>query len=272
MKALILYPMNALANDQAQRLAELLTDAPGARRRHRRRSTPASRARSAPTVTADGLITDRDVMRSSAARHPAHQLQDARPAAAARAPTQTIWAAERRRACSTSCSTSSTPTTAPRAPTSRCCCAASAWRSRATGPTTTPLTDEDRARPLGRVTPVATSATLGDKGDPAAMLEFAEHRLRRGRSTPTRGHRVATRRVEEWVGDAADAVDRADSTARAARPGRGRSLGRRRRSGRRDRRARCSPTPCWRRRSTAASTRLSPTPTDLLATCRRRTR
>ena len=33
--------------------------------------------------------------------------------------------------------------------------------------------DADRARPLGRITPVATSATLGDKGDPAAMIEFA---------------------------------------------------------------------------------------------------
>ena len=35
------------------------------------------------------------------------------------------------------------------------------------------LTDEERARPLGRITPVATSATLGDQGDPAAMMEFA---------------------------------------------------------------------------------------------------
>ena len=31
----------------------------------------------------------------------------------------------------------------------------------------------NRARPLGRITPVATSATLGDQGDPAAMLDFA---------------------------------------------------------------------------------------------------
>ena len=31
----------------------------------------------------------------------------------------------------------------------------------------------ERARPLGNLTPVATSATLGDGGDPAAMLEFA---------------------------------------------------------------------------------------------------
>ena len=29
MKALILYPMNALANDQAQRLADLITTHPG---------------------------------------------------------------------------------------------------------------------------------------------------------------------------------------------------------------------------------------------------
>lgn len=36
------------------------------------------------------------------------------------------------------------------------------------------LTDDARARPLGLMTPVATSATLGDKGDPAAMLDFAE--------------------------------------------------------------------------------------------------
>src|SRR3954465_6512987 len=37
-----------------------------------------------------------------------------------------------------------------------------------------PLTEEDWARPLGRITPVATSATLGDGGDPAEMLDFAE--------------------------------------------------------------------------------------------------
>ena len=35
------------------------------------------------------------------------------------------------------------------------------------------LTDAERARPLGRVTPVATSATLGDQGDPAEMIGFA---------------------------------------------------------------------------------------------------
>ena len=36
------------------------------------------------------------------------------------------------------------------------------------------LTEQDWARPLGQITPVATSATLGDGGDPAEMLDFAE--------------------------------------------------------------------------------------------------
>lgn len=65
MKALILYPMNALANDQARRLAQLITTHPelagvtaglfvgeqGSRR---------------SKVSTDGLITDRDTMRAKA--------------------------------------------------------------------------------------------------------------------------------------------------------------------------------------------------------------
>ena len=35
-------------------------------------------------------------------------------------------------------------------------------------------THDEWERPLGRIAPVGTSATLGDKGDPAAMLAFAE--------------------------------------------------------------------------------------------------
>ena len=68
MKALILYPMNALANDQAQRLAELLTDA----RRRWPASPPAlytgQEGPQRTKVTADGLITDRGVIREQRAR------------------------------------------------------------------------------------------------------------------------------------------------------------------------------------------------------------
>ena len=46
------------------------------------------------------------------------------------------------------------------------------------------LTDAERARPLGRITPVATSATLGDQGDPAAMIDFARTVFGDEASTP----------------------------------------------------------------------------------------
>ena len=63
MKALILYPMNALANDQAERLARLITGDPRAGRASPPASTPAnSPAAAAPGSSADGLITDRALM------------------------------------------------------------------------------------------------------------------------------------------------------------------------------------------------------------------
>ena len=38
---------------------------------------------------------------------------------------------------------------------------------------TTNVSEDDRLRPLGRITPVATSATLGSQTAPMAMLDFA---------------------------------------------------------------------------------------------------
>ena len=68
------------------------------------------------------------------------------------------------------------------------------------------LTDEERARPLGRITPVATSATLGDQGDPAAMIGLREHRLRRRASTPTSVVTESRLDLTEWTAGAADRV------------------------------------------------------------------
>ena len=62
MKALILYPMNALANDQAQRLTSLLTQDPTLRGITAGIYTGQD-GRKRTKVTVDGLITDRDVMR-----------------------------------------------------------------------------------------------------------------------------------------------------------------------------------------------------------------
>ena len=133
MKALILYPMNALANDQAQRLAELLTSAPGAGRRHRRALHRRRQGRQRTKVTADGLITDRGDHPRQRRRTSCSPTTRCSTSCCCAHDDQRSVAAERDAACSTWCSTSSTPTTARRAPTSRCCCAASASRSRATG-------------------------------------------------------------------------------------------------------------------------------------------
>ena len=127
MKALILYPMNALANDQAQRLTTLLTTTPELSSVTAGIYTGEKKGSERTVVSGRGLITDRSVLRVIAARHPPDQLQDARPAASpSRRPAD--LEKERNVASPTSCSTSSTPTTARRAPTSRCCCAASASR------------------------------------------------------------------------------------------------------------------------------------------------
>ncbi|UFU01872.1 DEAD/DEAH box helicase [Ruania suaedae] len=63
------------------------------------------------------------------------------------------------------------------------------------------LTEEDHRRPLGRVTPVATSATLGD-GDSSTMRDFAETVF--GEAFPPEAVITESRlSVTEWSGDAA---------------------------------------------------------------------
>ena len=106
-----------------------------------------------------------------------------------------------------------------------------------------PLADTTRrhrrgpARPLGKITPVATSATLGDKGDPAAMLDFAhtvfgepfdadavitESRLDLDEWLRRRGSAVATMRGQPIEPALPDALERDRRRRRALgrRPGR----------------------------------------------------
>ena len=65
IKALILYPMNALANDQAKRLTEMLTGNPELAGISAALYTGEA-GQKRTKVTADGLITDREVIRDSA--------------------------------------------------------------------------------------------------------------------------------------------------------------------------------------------------------------
>lgn len=65
MKALILYPMNALANDQAGRLAKAITENSAYQGISAALYTGEASANPSTVVSADGLITDREMIRGS---------------------------------------------------------------------------------------------------------------------------------------------------------------------------------------------------------------
>lgn len=197
-KALILYPMNALANDQAQRLAGILTSHPelagvtaalytGEQGPHR------------TIVSKDGLITDRAVIRSNPPDIllTNYKMLDQlllRPADAG------IWEKSATSLQYLVLDEFHTYDGAQGTDVSMLLrrlglALKNHW------PEDGAFTDADRARPLGIVTPVATSATLGDKGDPAAMLEFA--RTVFGEEFDDSAVVTESRlTVEEWTDDA----------------------------------------------------------------------
>ena len=169
MKALILYPMNALANDQAQRLAKLITTRPelaGITAALYTGQAGPQRTK----VSADGLITDRAIIRDEA---PDILLTNYKmlDQLLLRPDDADLW---RQSASSLQYLVLDEFHTYDGAQGTDV-----AMLLRRLGLTLKShfaddaLTEEDRKRPLGRVTPVATSATLGDQGDPAAMTGFA---------------------------------------------------------------------------------------------------
>jgi ATP-dependent helicase YprA (DUF1998 family) len=202
-KALILYPMNALANDQAARLTKLLT-------------TQAALAgvtaalytgQDGPTrttVSADGLITDRGIIRDTA---PDILLTNYKmlDQLLLRAEDQDLW---RQSATSLQFLVLDEFHTYDGAQGTDVAmllrrlglAIKSHWNDGDPR-----LNDTARARPLGLVTPVATSATLGDKGDPTVMLDFAhtvfgEHFDADAVITETRLS------LDEWTADAVETV------------------------------------------------------------------
>ncbi|MCA9687641.1 MAG: DEAD/DEAH box helicase, partial [Myxococcales bacterium] len=169
MKALILYPMNALANDQAQRLASILTshdDLAGVTAAIYTGEQGPQRSK----VSADGLITRRDVIRSDP---PDILLTNYKmlDQLLLRNADADIWAKSAASLQYLVLDEFHTYDGAQGTDVSMLLrrlglALKSYWPAES-------FTEADRARPLGTITPVATSATLGDKGDPAAMLEFA---------------------------------------------------------------------------------------------------
>ena len=175
MKALILYPMNALADDQAGRLTKLLTEDPALQGVTAGLYTGDARAgqpgQGRTRVSANGLITHRSVLRDDP---PDILLTNYKmlDQLLLRPDDQPLWA---KSALSLTYLVLDEFHTYDGAQGTDVAILlrrlGMALRSHV------PDDHPDRAlfesRPLGKVTPVGTSATLGDAGDPRAMLDFA---------------------------------------------------------------------------------------------------
>ncbi len=171
LKALILYPMNALATDQAGRLAHLLTTDPALASVTAALYTGDSTTQASKRVTADSLITDRYVVRD----HPPdilltnYKMLD-----------QLLLRPEDRRLWEVSAG-SLTYLVLDEFHTydgAQGTDVAMLLRRlgltlRAHLPVDDPRRETFTASPLGPVCPVATSATLGDGSDSSRMLAFA---------------------------------------------------------------------------------------------------
>ena len=163
VKALIVYPMNALANDQALRLARLICDLPSLRSVTAGIYTGETEERRT-IVTPDGLINDRAVLRDSP---PDILLTNYKmlDQLLLRAEDARIWSQSARSLQYLVLDEFHTYDGAQGTDV--------AMLLRRLG-LTLKAYGAAGERPLAHVTPVATSATLGDRGDPGAILRFAE--------------------------------------------------------------------------------------------------
>lgn len=172
VSALILYPMNALATDQAQRLARMITEDPqlGGIRAGIYVGDQGDKKRS--RVSAEGLINDRESMQSNP---PDILLTNYKmlDQMLLRVRDQPIWSESALSLRYLVLDEFHTYDGAQGTDVAMLLRRLGA-KLKSLWPDDHPtISDEDRARPLGLMTPVATSATLGDKNDPGRILTFA---------------------------------------------------------------------------------------------------
>lgn len=170
LKALILYPMNALANDQSRRLAELIRGHDALKGVRAAIFTGETAGRSRTRVTAEGLINDRGSIRSDPPDIllTNYKMLDQLLLRSADQPLLTAAASSLQYLVLDEFHTYDGAQGTDVAMLVRRL-GLTLHRLRAAGSPAPSGTG-----PLGDVTPVATSATLGDDGDPTRMLAFAE--------------------------------------------------------------------------------------------------
>lgn len=205
-KAIILYPMNALANDQALRLAGMITEyseLSGITAALYTGEGGAQRTK----VSEDGLITDRNVIRDLA---PDILLTNYKmlDQLLLRAADAGIWRQSAHSLQYLVLDEFHTYDGAQGTDVSMLLrrlglTIKSHWNTDDLA-----FTAEDWARPLGRITSVATSATLGDGGDPSDMVEFA-HTVFGETFTADAVVTESRLSVDEWMGDAEARVNSA---------------------------------------------------------------
>ena len=205
-KALILYPMNALANDQAQRLATMITTHGGLAGITAALYTGEA-GTTRTTVTPDGLITDRAVIRDTAPdilltnykmldqlllRHADARLWEQSATSLQYLVLDEFHTYDGAQGTDVSMLLRRLGHTLK-----------THW-----GRHDASVSADDRTRPLGLITPVATSATLGDGGDPSDMISFAETVFGEDfdREAVVSESRIT---LEEWGAGAADRVSAA---------------------------------------------------------------
>lgn len=171
MKALILYPTNALANDQAERLARLISEHPQLSGVSAGLYTGEQSTGGRTRVNEEGLITDRSLMHAAPPDIllTNYKMLDHLLLHPDRADIWRLSADSLQFVVLDEFHTYDGAQGTDVAMLLR----RLGLTVKAHWTDTSPVTDEDRARPLGRITPVATSATLGSKAEPTAMLGFA---------------------------------------------------------------------------------------------------
>src|SRR5690625_2268988 len=206
IKALVLYPMNALANDQAGRLAALITENPeleGVRGALYTGHEGPQRTR----VTADGLITNRREIRDNP---PDMLLTNYKmlDQLLLRSDDAALWSQSARSLQYLVLDEFHTYDGAQGTDVSMLLRRLGMTLKHYWAPDDPAFSAADRERPLGRITPVATSATLGDGRNPSAMLDFAATVF--GEPFPADAVVTESRlNITEWAGDAKPRVEAA---------------------------------------------------------------